>query len=164
MFFALNMTWTHCEVYWDLDFEPLKRSGGQPVALGGAFGVWIGTFFLYSTTGVLWLVCCFGGSFSKPFLAPWSLGLGDGVLAHPSPTSVASLSLSSTEKCGGLWLCGIVTEASNTFHAPGSKTLCRHVHTANGSTCQDWWRPRWRFARLIFRGWRKTWPTLWFQT
>ena len=22
MFFALNMTWTHCEVDWDLDFEP----------------------------------------------------------------------------------------------------------------------------------------------
>ena len=27
------MTWTHCEVYWDLDFEPSETSGGQPVAL-----------------------------------------------------------------------------------------------------------------------------------
>ena len=29
------MTWTHCEVYWDLDFEPSETSGGQPVALRG---------------------------------------------------------------------------------------------------------------------------------
>ena len=39
------MIWTHCEVYWALDFEPLKTSGGQPVALGG-FGVWLGGYFL----------------------------------------------------------------------------------------------------------------------
>ena len=24
-YFALNMTWTHCEVYWDLDFEPFEN-------------------------------------------------------------------------------------------------------------------------------------------
>ena len=29
------MTWTHCEVYWDLDFEPSETSGGHPVALEG---------------------------------------------------------------------------------------------------------------------------------
>ena len=23
--FVLNMTWTHCEVYWDLDFEPFEN-------------------------------------------------------------------------------------------------------------------------------------------
>ena len=39
MFVAWNMTWTHCESYWDLDFEPSESSGGQPVALEG-FGVW----------------------------------------------------------------------------------------------------------------------------
>ena len=39
MVLALSMTWTHCEVYWDLDFEPSETSGGQPVAFGG-FGVW----------------------------------------------------------------------------------------------------------------------------
>ena len=31
MVLALSMTWTHCEVYWDLDFEPSETSGGQPV-------------------------------------------------------------------------------------------------------------------------------------
>ena len=36
--FALNMTWTHCEVYWDLDFDPVKTSGGQPMAFRG-FGI-----------------------------------------------------------------------------------------------------------------------------
>ena len=39
------MIWTHCEVYWALDFEPFETSGGQPVALGG-FGVWLGGYFL----------------------------------------------------------------------------------------------------------------------
>ena len=40
MVLALSMTWTHCEVYWDLDFEPSKTSGGQPVALGASvFGL-----------------------------------------------------------------------------------------------------------------------------
>ena len=40
MVLALNMTWTHCEVYWDLDFEPSETSGGQPVALGSSvFGL-----------------------------------------------------------------------------------------------------------------------------
>ena len=39
MFVAWNMTWTHCEIYWDLDFQPSESSGGQPVALEG-FGVW----------------------------------------------------------------------------------------------------------------------------
>ena len=38
------MIWTHCEVYWDLDLNPLKTSGGQLVALGG-FGVWLGGYF-----------------------------------------------------------------------------------------------------------------------
>ena len=34
------MIWTHCEVYWDLDFEPSETSGGQPVALGASvFGL-----------------------------------------------------------------------------------------------------------------------------
>ena len=47
MFVAWNMTWTHCEVYWELDFELSETSGGQPVALGG-FGVWppVLVFFL----------------------------------------------------------------------------------------------------------------------
>ena len=40
--FASDMTCTHCEVYWDLDLNPLKTSGGQPMAFGG-FGVWLGT-------------------------------------------------------------------------------------------------------------------------
>ena len=40
MFVAWNMTWTHCESYWDLDFQPFESSGGQPVALEG-FGVWL---------------------------------------------------------------------------------------------------------------------------
>ena len=31
------MTWTQCEVYWDLDFEPSETSGGQPVA--SIFGI-----------------------------------------------------------------------------------------------------------------------------
>ena len=30
----LPWTWRHCEVYWNLDLKLLKRSGGQPVALG----------------------------------------------------------------------------------------------------------------------------------
>lgn len=73
-------------------------------------------------TGIgLW----FRGSFSKLFLAPCSLGLGDRVLADPSPTSVASpieifCPLASTETCGRLWLCGIATDASNTCEC-----LCR---------------------------------------
>ena len=25
MYFVLNMTWTHCEVYWDLDFESFEN-------------------------------------------------------------------------------------------------------------------------------------------
>ena len=29
-FFALNMTWTRCEVSGDFGFEPFERSGGQP--------------------------------------------------------------------------------------------------------------------------------------
>ena len=32
---ALNMTWTFCDVYWDLEFEPVKTSGGQVGAFGG---------------------------------------------------------------------------------------------------------------------------------
>ena len=40
MVLALSMTWTHCEVYWDLDFEPSETSGGQPVALrASVFGL-----------------------------------------------------------------------------------------------------------------------------
>ena len=34
--FALNMTWTHCEVYWDLDFEPFEN---QWRAANGIWGV-----------------------------------------------------------------------------------------------------------------------------
>ena len=34
------MTWTHCEVYWDLDFEPSETTGGQPVALEASVFVW----------------------------------------------------------------------------------------------------------------------------
>ena len=37
MVLALNMTWTQCEVFWDLDFEPSETSGGQPVA--SIFGI-----------------------------------------------------------------------------------------------------------------------------
>ena len=41
MVLALNMTWTHCEVSWDLNFEPSETSGGQPVALGSSvFGLY----------------------------------------------------------------------------------------------------------------------------
>ena len=29
------MTWMFCEVYWDLELEPVKTSGGQLVAFGG---------------------------------------------------------------------------------------------------------------------------------
>ena len=36
MVLALNMTWTHCEFCWNLDFEPSETSGGQPVALGAS--------------------------------------------------------------------------------------------------------------------------------
>ena len=40
MVLALNMTWTHCEFCWDLDFEPSETSGGQPVALeASVFGL-----------------------------------------------------------------------------------------------------------------------------
>ena len=31
------MTWTHCEVYWDLDFEPCEN---QWRAANGISGVW----------------------------------------------------------------------------------------------------------------------------
>ena len=76
MFFALNMTWTHCEVYWDLDFEPLKRSGGQPVALGGGVRCLAWNFFLYSTT-CDWFVVS-GGRFRSHFwhLEVWALETG----------------------------------------------------------------------------------------
>ena len=72
------MTWTDCEVYWDLDFEPLKRSGGQPVALGGAFGVWLGTFFCTVPRGYCdWFVVS-GGRFRSHFwrLEVWALETG----------------------------------------------------------------------------------------
>ena len=40
MVLALNMTWTHCDFYQDLDFEPSETSGRQPVALGASvFGL-----------------------------------------------------------------------------------------------------------------------------
>ena len=40
MVLALSMTWTHCEVCWNLDFEPSETSGGQPVALeASVFGL-----------------------------------------------------------------------------------------------------------------------------
>ena len=40
MVLALNMTWTHCEFCWDLDFEPSETSGRQPVALeASVFGL-----------------------------------------------------------------------------------------------------------------------------
>ena len=76
MFFALNMTWTHCEVYWDLDFEPLKRSGGQPVALGGAFGVWLGTFFctVPRVIGLLFRGVVFEAIFGTLKSGPWRRG------------------------------------------------------------------------------------------
>ena len=38
---ALNMTWMFCEVYWDLELELVKTSGGQLVAFGGGFGIWL---------------------------------------------------------------------------------------------------------------------------
>ena len=36
MYFALNMTWTHCEVYWDLDFEPFENEWRAASGIGGA--------------------------------------------------------------------------------------------------------------------------------
>ena len=34
--FACSMNWTHCEMFWDLDFEPSEKTrGGQAVALFG---------------------------------------------------------------------------------------------------------------------------------
>ena len=35
MYFALNMTWTHCEVYWDLDFEPFENEWRAASGIGG---------------------------------------------------------------------------------------------------------------------------------
>ena len=54
MVLALSMTWTHCEVYWDLDFEPSETSGGQPVALGlrclaSIFGIRLIILFLVTS-------------------------------------------------------------------------------------------------------------------
>ena len=46
MFVAWNMTWTHCEVYWDLDFEPSETVAGSQWHWGGSvFGLqfWDGT-------------------------------------------------------------------------------------------------------------------------
>ena len=34
-FFALNMTWTYCEVYWDLDFEPSENQWRAASGIGG---------------------------------------------------------------------------------------------------------------------------------
>ena len=44
MYFALNMIWTHCEVYWDLDFEPFENEWRAASGIGG-FGVWLGGYF-----------------------------------------------------------------------------------------------------------------------
>ena len=48
MYSALNMIWTHCEVYWALDFEPFENEWPAASGIGG-----------------LWCVCgleviCFG--------------------------------------------------------------------------------------------------------
>ena len=47
------MTWTHCEVYWDLDFEPCETSGGQPVALVASVFVFDGLFLFFLTFAFL---------------------------------------------------------------------------------------------------------------
>ena len=38
------MIWTHCEVYWDLDFEPFENEWRAASGMGG-FGVWLGGYF-----------------------------------------------------------------------------------------------------------------------
>ena len=45
MYSALNMIWTHCEVYWALDFEPFENEWRAASGIGG-FGVWLGGYFL----------------------------------------------------------------------------------------------------------------------
>ena len=91
MFFALNMT---CEVYWDLDFEPLKKSGGQPVALGGVRRLAWSFFFVQYHGGYCdWSVVSgvvFEAIFGTLKSGPWRRG----PIAHRSLTSVASLFLS----------------------------------------------------------------------
>ena len=39
------MTWTHCEVYWALDFEPCENEWRAARGIEG-FGVWLGGYFL----------------------------------------------------------------------------------------------------------------------
>ena len=39
------MTWTHCEVCWDLDFKPSENEAGSQCHWR-AFGVWLGGYFL----------------------------------------------------------------------------------------------------------------------
>ena len=40
MYFALNMIWTHCEVYWDLDFEPFENEWRAASGIGASvFGL-----------------------------------------------------------------------------------------------------------------------------
>ena len=44
MYSALNMIWTHCEVYWALDFEPFENEWRAASGIGG-FGVWLDVIF-----------------------------------------------------------------------------------------------------------------------
>ena len=39
MVLALNMTWTHFEVYWDLDIGPSETSDRQPALESSVFGL-----------------------------------------------------------------------------------------------------------------------------
>ena len=45
MYSALNMIWTHCEVYWALDFEPFENECRAASGIGGLCCV-AGGYFL----------------------------------------------------------------------------------------------------------------------
>ena len=53
MYFALNMTWTHCEVYWDLDFEAFENEWRAASGIGGLRwpGFWLIQFFFSCIAG-----------------------------------------------------------------------------------------------------------------
>ena len=45
MYSALNMIWTHCEVYWALDFEPFENEWRAASGIGGLWCVAWRLFF-----------------------------------------------------------------------------------------------------------------------
>ena len=45
MYSALNMIWTHCEVYWALDFEPFENEWRAASGIGGLWCVAWKLFF-----------------------------------------------------------------------------------------------------------------------